>query len=605
MNELLARAEAWGIEPGYHDVFGTWHAAGTQTLTRLIDALSGGRAEPPHVALPPLPEHPMRCWQGDGRRHWALAVQLYSLRSARNWGYGDFTDLARLCEIAGSMGASAIGLNPLHALFPDRPKAASPYAPNSRLFLNPLYIDVEAVPEFPGLKAAGLAREVPKLRESELIDYEGVARAKLHGLQLAYEQFAKSTGNKSTGNKSAANKTAGNERRADFEAYRSEQGEALLRFACFEVLRQMNAPASWRDWPQPWRSPDRATLEEFRRDHLGACEFQEFMQWVADRQLAACVTAARKAGMAIGLYIDLAVGIDPAGADAWSRQDAVVASVCVGAPPDEFNPAGQDWGLAPFNPLTVAQEDFAPLRQLMGAVMRHAGAIRLDHVMGLKRVFMIPQGMGAQDGTYVRYPFEPLLRVIGEESCRHRCIVIGEDLGTVPEGFRDTTAKWGIWTYRVMLFERESDGRFRPPEHYPPDALATFNTHDLPSLKGWLSAHDLEVKRRLGIDPGETEESRAHAQEQLRAILTERASAHAPDDPAAIAAFLGATPSMLAVIAIDDVIGEIEQINVPGTTDEHPNWRRRLKVPLEDLPAHGGLRRVAAAFAQAGRGPKP
>ncbi|MCK9916132.1 4-alpha-glucanotransferase [Microbacteriaceae bacterium K1510] len=528
----------------------------------------------------------MRCWQGDGRRLWALAVQLYALRSARNWGHGDFTDLAKLIEIAGVLGASAIGLNPLHALFPERPGAPSPYAPNSRLFLNPLYIDVEAVPEFPGVVAAGLSDELPRLRESHLIDYEGVARAKLHALQLAYEQFAK---------------TAANARRSDFEAYRAEQGEALLRFACFEVLRQMRAPKPWREWPEPWRSPDRAALEAFRRQHLGACEFQEFMQWIADRQLAACVDAARKVGMPIGLYTDLAVGIDPAGADAWSRQDAVVTSVHVGAPPDEFNPAGQDWGLAPFNPMTLSQDDFAPLRQLMRAAMRHAGAIRLDHVMGLKRVFMIPQGLGASDGTYVRYPFEPLLRVIGEESCRFRCIVVGEDLGTVPEGFRDTTAKWGVWTYRVILFEREGDGRFRPPEHYPPDAVATFNTHDLPSLQGWLNGHDLKVKRGLGIDPGESEEARVHAQHMLRATLGERAPREINDDPAAIASFLGATPSKLAVIGLDDVLGEIEQVNVPGTTDEHPNWRRKLTVPLEQLPVHEGLQRVAGAFTQAGR----
>jgi len=587
MNDLAASAGAWGIEPGYHDVFGKWHPASAQTLEHLIDALSRGRAAPPHIEYPPLPEHPMRCWQGDGRRLWALAVQLYALRSARNWGHGDFTDLAKLIEIAGAMGASGIGLNPLHALFPDRPDAPSPYAPNSRLFLNPFYIDVDAVPEFPGIAAAGLADDLPRLREGDLIDYEGVARAKLHALQLAYEQFARS---------------AGNERRSDFQAYRIEQDEALLRFACFEVLRQIHASKPWREWPEPWRSPDRAALEEFRRQHLGACEFQEFMQWIADRQLAACVRTARKAGMPIGLYTDLAVGIDPAGADAWSRQDAIVASVCVGAPPDEFNPAGQDWGLAPFNPMTLSQDDFAPLRQLMRAVMRHAGAIRLDHVMGLKRVFMIPQGMGAAGGTYVRYPFEPLLRVVGEESCHFRCIVVGEDLGTVPEGFRDTTAKWGVWTYRVMLFEREADGRFRPPEHYPPDAVATFNTHDLPSLQGWLNGHDLKVKRGLGIDPGESEEGRVHAQHMLRATLGERGTS---DDPAAIASFLGATPSKLAVIGLDDVLGEIEQVNVPGTTDEHPNWRRKLKAPLEHLPSHEGLQRVAGAFAQAGRSHKP
>lgn len=586
MNDLVAAAEAWGVEPGYHDVFGHWHAASPQTLGRLIEALSAGAARPPHVEYPPLPEHPMRCWQGDGRRLWALAAQLYVVRSDRNWGHGDFTDLKHLIEIASAVGASAIGLNPLHALFPDRPSQASPYAPNSRLFLNPLYIDVEAIPEFPGVAAAGLSSELVRLRGGEFIDYDGVARAKLHGLQLAYEQFVKS---------------AANSRRADFEAYRAKEGEVLLRFACFEVLRQIYASKPWQEWPLPWKNPVCVTLEEFRRQHLGACEFQEFMQWIADRQLNDCLDAAKKRGMPIGLYIDLAVGIDPRGADAWSRQDAVVSAVSIGAPPDEFNRAGQNWGLAPFNPHTLSQGDFAPLRQLMRAAMQHAGAIRLDHVMGLKRIFMIPHGAGAAEGTYVRYPFEPLLRVIGEESCRHRCIVIGEDLGTVPEGFRDTMAKWGLWSYRVMLFEREGDGRFRPPEAYPSDALATFSTHDLPSFKGWLAAHDLKVKRGLGIDPGESEDARRWVQQMLRAILSERVSNYANDELAAVASFLGATPSKLVVVALEDVLGEIEQVNVPGTIDQHPNWRRKLKIPLEQLPAHANLRRVADAFAQAGR----
>jgi 4-alpha-glucanotransferase len=586
MNDLVAAAEAWGIEPGYHDVFGHWHAASPQTLGRLIEALSAGKSTPSQVDYPPLPEHPMRCWQGDGRRLWAVAVQLYAVRSHRNWGHGDFTDLARLIEIAGAVGASAIGFNPLHALFSDRPSHASPYAPNSRLYLNPFYIDVEAVPEFPGVAAASLTGELAKLRAGDLIDYDGVASAKLHGLQLAYEQFAK---------------TAADDRRADFETYRKDEGEALLRFACFEVLRRMHAPKPWREWPQPWNNPDRAALEDFRRQRLSACEFQEFMQWTADRQLNACMDAAKKREMPIGLYMDMAVGVDPDGADAWGRQEAAVSAVSAGAPPDEFNRAGQDWGLVPFNPRTLSQDDFAPLRHLMRAAMRHAGAIRLDHALGLKRMFMIPRGMGAAEGTYVRYPFEQLLRVIGEESCRHRCIVIGEDLGTVPEGFRDTMAKWGLWSYRVMLFERDGDGRFRPPETYPPDALATFNTHDLPSFKGWLASHDLKVKRALGIDPGETDEARGWAQQMLRTILTERASGYANDALAAVASFLGATPSKLVVIALDDVLGEIEQINIPGTLHEHPNWRRKLKTPLEQLPAHEALSRVAEALAQAGR----
>jgi len=585
-DELAAAAQLWGIERGYHDIFGQWQVPSRETLTRLIVAVSGGRDHPPAVDIAPVPMEPERAFQGDGRRVWSLAVQLYAVRSHRNWGHGDFSDLQRLVELAAGCGAGAIGLNPLHALFPDRADQASPYAPNSRLYLNLLYVDVEGIPEFPGLEAAGLAEKVARLRARELIAYPEVARVKLAGLRLAYESFR-------------SRATA--ERQSDFEAYRDEQGEALLRFASFEVLRQKHAPRPWTEWPAPWRSPDRAQLEDFRFSHADECGFHEFVQWTADRQLQACKDTANRAGMPIGLYVDLAVGINPDGADAWSRQSAIMAGVSIGAPPDEFNRAGQDWGLAPFNPLTVAADDFAPMRQLMAAVMRHAGAIRIDHVLGLKRMFMIPHDRAATDGAYVHFPFEPLLRVIAEESRRFQCIVIGEDLGTVPEGFRDVLSRWGLWTYRVMLFEREGDGRFRPPEWYPVEALATFNTHDLPSFRGWIESHDLRVKRGIGVDPGETDEARGWAQHMLRTILGERASPHPPDNIAAVAAFLGATPTRLVVIALEDIVGEIHQINIPATVDEHPNWQRRLRVPLEDLAGHHDLTRVADAFAHTGR----
>jgi 4-alpha-glucanotransferase len=585
MNELTAKAERYGVEPGYHDVFGGWHALPETTLNRLVSAIerTGNR----QVSASRAEEAPhQRAFQGDGKRHWAIAVQLYAVRSRRNWGIGDFTDLSRLVALAAAQGAAAVGLNPLHALFTDHPEQASPYGPNSRLFLNPLYIDVEAMPEFPGMVVAGLEQDIAAARDGDLVDYTRVARAKLAGLRAAYDNFRTST-------------TA--ERRADFESFRAEQGEQLLRFACFERLRQLHAPVPWPRWPQPWHQPDSNALHDFRRDHLAECEFHEFMQWVADRQLRDCQTAAQQLGMPIGLYVDVAVGIDPNGADAWSQQDAVLAGISVGAPPDEFNPAGQDWGLAPINPGTIAHDDFASLRRLMRAAMRHAGAIRLDHVLGLKRIFMIPHGMTAAEGAYVRYPFEQVLKVIAEESNRARCIVVGEDLGTVPEGFRETLMHWGLWSYRVMMFEREHEGRFRWPQAYPQLALATFNTHDLPTHRGWLAGHDLRVKHSIGIDPGESDDARDWARRKLREALQERAAAFDPDDFAAVAAYLGATPSLLVCVALDDILGVIDQINIPGTVEQHPNWRRKLPVAVEDLGGNEELRRVAGAFAQAGR----
>jgi 4-alpha-glucanotransferase len=328
------------------------------------------------------------------------------------------------------------------------------------------------------------------------------------------------------------------------------------------------------------------------------------MQWNADRQLRDCQAAARAAGMPIGLYVDVAVGIDPNGADAWAQQDAVLAGVSVGAPPDEFNPAGQDWGLAPINPGTIAHNDFATMRRLMRAAMRHAGAIRLDHALGLNRIFMIPHGMTPGEGAYVRYPFAQVLGVIAEESLRARCIVIGEDLGTVPEGFRETLSHYGLWCYRVMMFERDHEGRFRPPESYPAEALASFNTHDLSTHRGWLTGHDLRVKRSIGFDPGESDESRYWAQQKLREALQERAPNTAPEDFAAVATYLGAAPSLLVCVAIEDILGVLDQINIPGTVEQHPNWRRRLPVALEDMEENEELRRVTEAFAQAGRAVK-
>lgn len=581
MDDLTAEAEQWGVESGYFDIFGRWHVPSAETRRRLVAALSRGPAGPADAAQP---GNLIRAFQGDGRRYWVLAVQLYALRSRRNWGHGDFGDLARLIPIVAARGAAGIGLNPLHALFPDRAREASPYAPNSRHFLNLLYIDVDAIPEFSGLSRG--AFQIDALRAGELVDYDEVARAKCAALRSAYSHFV-------------ASAAAG--RRAEFEDFRRQQGKPLRDFAAFEVLRARFGPVAWPDWPKPWSRPTREDLLELRATDSAECEFHEFVQWVADRQLGECKAIAHRCGMPFGLYLDVAVGIHPHGADAWSRQDAVLSDISIGAPPDEFNPDGQNWGLVPFNPCALASDNFALMRSLMKSVMRHAGAIRIDHVLGLQRVFMIPKGCSAAEGAYVRFPFEPSLHAIAQESQAARCVVIGEDLGTVPEGFRETIARWGLWSYRVMLFEREGNGRFRPPENYPAESLATFNTHDLPSLRAWFDAHDLRTRQSLGLPSAEQDDARAWAHECLRSIFRERVPAYAANELLAVAAFLAQTPSRLVAIALDDVMSVLEQINIPGTVDEHPNWQRRLPVALEDLEDHEGLRRVADVFARFGR----
>lgn len=298
--------------------------------------------------------------------------------------------------------------------------------------------------------------------------------------------------------------------------------------------------------------------------------------------------------MPIGLYLDLAVGVDPSGADAWSNQQAVMSALSIGAPPDELNRAGQNWGLVPFNPHALPDDDFAVFRQLLAAAMRHAGAVRLDHVLGLMRLYLIPRG--SAEGAYVRYPFEQLLRVIAEESEKHRCIFIGEDLGTVPEGFRKTAARWGIWSYRVMMFERRNGGAFKAPEEYAADALATFGTHDLATFAGWMSGDDLRAKRAIGLVT-ESDEDRARERDALRGVLR----SFGGDDIASAARFLAATPSRLVAVSIEDLLGMADQVNIPGTVEQHPNWRRKLPVPLEEWESQSAFGQVAEAFRRAGR----
>jgi 4-alpha-glucanotransferase len=574
------------------------------------DAIAAGTAAAPAIALPAnlppgsyrlkvvaesvgkerieealLLRAPGQAFQGPTngpRRLWALAVQLYGVRSQRNWGHGDFSDLIGLVELAAALGAAGVALNPLHALFDDRAEAASPYSPNSRLFLNPLYIDVDAIPEFPGLAVAGLEREVAELSQRELVDYAGVARAKTRALALAYEEF----------------RGADAARRAAFESFRRERGPVLARFAAFEFLRRRFG-TPWPQWPPQWRNPTEGALAALRDRDGEAIAYFEFVQWVADRQLAACRRRVKDLALPIGLYLDIAVGVQPDGFDAWSDQDSVMSGLAVGAPPDLYNTAGQNWGLAAFNPVALERRQFEPFRQMLRASMRNAGAVRLDHVLGLKRLFLIPDGMAAGQGVYVRFPFEALLAVAAQESVRERCIVIGEDLGTVPEDFRETLSDWGIWSYQVMLFERAPDGSFLPPESYRENALVTFSTHDLATFAGWHSAHDLVVKRTLGMDPGETDEERASAQAELRNAL--RAGGETDTGFPAVAGFLARTPARLLVIAVEDALGVRDQANVPATIDQHPNWRRRLPVRLEDLPLQSGLTAVAAVMTAAGR----
>jgi 4-alpha-glucanotransferase len=527
----------------------------------------------------PLIVAPPTAYRGDFDRCWLLAVQLYGIRSARNWGIGDFGDLEGLIELAHHLGADGVGLNPLHALFDDRPGDCSPYSPNSRLFLNALYIDVDKLPEFqPRATSATIAR----LRVSEIVDYAAVAELKWRVLRSAFVAFKANPKSDS---------------RRDFEKFRAERAPLLSRFACFEVLRhKFNVP--WWEWPEQWRQPDEAECAGLRQGpDATEIEFVEFVQWIADRQLQACRDLAVSLGMKVGLYLDVAVGVQSDGFDAWNEQTAISRHLAVGAPPDPLNTAGQNWGLAGFNAAGLEIQSFEPYREMLRASMRHAGAIRLDHVLGLKRLYLVPHGFAADNGVYVQMPFEALLAATAQESVANRCVVIGEDLGTVPEGFREQMADWGIWSYQVMMFERDDHGKFRDIDYYAPNALVTFNTHDLSTYAGWRSFSDLALKRSLGIDPGESDDARWHALTMLSDMLRH----HAIDrhDLYAVAAFLARTKSRLLAISLEDLLGVIDQPNIPGTVNEHPNWRQRLPLAIDQIASAIDL--AALQVATAGR----
>jgi malto-oligosyltrehalose trehalohydrolase/4-alpha-glucanotransferase len=552
---------------------------------------------------------PGRCWLpqefGEGRRLWGIAAQLYLLRSDTDWGIGDFGDLRRLVELAADHGADVIGLNPLHAMFPDDPEHASPYSPESRLLLNILNIDVTALPEIvhcPEIRdliaSEGFRHRVEVCRAKHLVDYAGVSAIKSSVLEKLFD---------------VSRRMAAPAHWRAFEAFRREGGEMLQRNCLFLALREhfanQEAPrADWHSWPEEYRDPASHAVAHFAAQNRHRLDFHAWLQWVADEQLGAAATAAKRRGMAVGLYRDLAVGADRSGAETWADNAAVVSAAQVGAPPDIHNPAGQNWGLPPFHPRALLEEGYRSFIELVRANMRHAGGLRIDHVMGLQRLYWVPQGEKPSAGAYVRYPTEDLIGILALESHRHECMVVGEDLGTVPEGFRERMAEANILSYRVLYFEQEPQtGAFLPPSAYPAGALAIVGSHDLPTLRGWWEARDLDLKEELGLfpEPGEASRQRLMRERDRMQLLESLRSEGLlpidgePDIPTlarAVHAFLARTPSVLAMAQIDDLTDEADPVNVPATSDEHPNWRRRLSMTLDQLAVRPRFVDIAAIF---------
>jgi (1->4)-alpha-D-glucan 1-alpha-D-glucosylmutase len=547
----------------------------------------------------------------NGERLWGFAIQLYGLRSRRNWGIGDFTDLARLMEITAAQGGSLVGVNPLHALFQDNPAHFSPYSPSHRCLLNILYLDVEALPELAGceeaqrrIASADFQAELARLRQSELLDYPGVARCKLEILRLLFRRFL-----------------AGDQ--SGFRAWREQQGELLEDHARYEALqahfRAECGAWGWPAWPEAYRDRHSPTVAAFAAEHAEDIAFHAWLQWHADRQLGEISALAARLGMPIGLYADLAIGANSGGSEVWHCPEVYAMGASAGAPPDELNLLGQDWGLPPFVPQHLHQADYRPFRNILRANMQHAGALRIDHVMGLMRLFWVPVGMPATEGAYVAYPFENLLGIVAQESQRNRCLVIGEDLGTVPEGFRERMAAAGVLSYHPLIFERTPDAQFRLPRDMPAQALATAATHDMPTLAGFWRGVDLEERARLNLFPSEGLRQRLVTERdwdrgrllwalEREALLPPGVSKDPAQMPelsaatrAAIHAYLGRSASQVLAIQPEDLFGVAEQTNVPGTLDhQHPNWQRKLPVDLEDWENHADFRRGIAAV-RAGR----
>ncbi|WP_289295793.1 4-alpha-glucanotransferase [uncultured Reyranella sp.] len=546
---------------------------------------------------------PRRCVtiadRAQGRRLWGVAAQVYGLRRPGDHGIGDATAVRDLAVGAASRGADAVALSPVHSLFAADPGRYGPYSPSSRLFFNPLFADPEIV--FGAERVATHRRESAALEQAALVDWRPAAEAKHALLRRLFEDFE---------THDAAQDTALSR---SFDAFVQAGGELLRGHALFEALHGKwlgSEPARgyWRDWPPAFRQglgqPDDADMAAFVEAEGSTVRFHQFLQWITARSFEAAQAAAVGAGMRIGLIGDLAIGMDRAGSHAWSRQSDLLLGLGIGAPPDEFNRQGQDWGLSGFSPQALVSTGFEPFLSTVRAAMRHAGGVRIDHVMGLQRLWLVPEGASPAEGAYLDYPLDDLLRLLALESLRHGAVVIGEDLGTVPRGFRRRLSDAGIAGMDVMWFERNRGG-FRTPSRWRRDAVSMTTTHDLPTVAGWWRGADIETRGALGLAAEGEAEQRKRDRRRLWLAFGAAGIAEGPpppvDDPApavdAALGFVASSPAPLMLAPLEDLLGLAEQPNLPGTIDQHPNWRRRLELPAAKLFDDPAVARRAALIA--------
>lgn len=541
---------------------------------------------------------PKRCYEPEallaGKKLWGVCVQLYTLRSEQNWGIGDFGDLSTLTEQIAARGGAFVGLNPLHALFPGNPEAASPYSPSSRRWLNVIYIDVGAVTAFQLSDAAqrwwladDTQQALQAARTTERVDYAQVMALKLAALRLAWPQFL-------------SRDPQDSERQA-FARFVEQGGESLYCQAAFDALyahfvKETGAARGWDRWPEAYRTARSPAVRAFCEQHAREVEFYLWLQWLAAAQLAGCYQIGRQ--MPTGLYRDLAVGVVADGAETWSDSELYCLKASVGAPPDILGPKGQNWDLRPMDPRVMTDRAYQPFIELLRSNMIHCGALRIDHVMALLRLWWIPTGETADKGAYVHYPVDDLLAILALESQRHRCMIVGEDLGTVPMEIVSKLREKGIYSYKVLWFERDAQHQFRAPQSWPLQAMATLTTHDLPTLRGYWQGDDLTLGEKLGLYPdkgvlqalyADRAKARQSLLESLRqygCLPQERLSKDGALTLAirrGLQRYVADSASALLALQPEDWLDMAMPVNVPGTSSEYPNWRRKLSRTLEEL----------------------
>lgn len=573
---------------GYHTVRLTLRSAGRELTAEQLLVMT------PRACLA------VRDVIGRGRL-FGVTANLYTLRNDRNWGAGDLGDLRELLRWSSRVGAAFVGINPLHALR-NRGGEISPYSPVSRLFRNPLYLAIAAIPEYSPADEAD-DEALARLRATDLVDYEGVMARKEPMLRRLHRRFRE------------RHRGRGTVRGRAYTAFCRSQGQPLEDFATFLTLETWLAakgyPRDWRRWPATYRDSTSDSTAEFRERFATEIDYHRWVQFELDRQLGAAAAQATSAGMAVGLYGDLAIGSAPSGSDPWAFSRSFVEGASVGAPPDDYSATGQDWGVPAVDPAGLAADRYRYWILLTRNALTHVGALRIDHVMGLFRQFWIPAGRPGTEGAYVRYPAHDLLGILALESHRQHTLVIGEDLGTVPRGLSATLARWGILSTRVLYFERTRSGGFRAAKRYSPRAIATATTHDHPPLAGFWLGRDLDLRRAVRSIPTDQalhreRQRREHARKALvRRLRREGILAHAPRAPAdliaAVHTFLARTPAPLVGASLDDLASEVDPVNVPGVQpDRYPSWSRRMRQSLPTISSGptarallGGLTRRA------------